>query len=147
MKHALGVCIIVLTLAGCRQADSPLAPPIYATPTQALIINSFNEDDTVILHQGWYRVGTYYDFSPFAYIAINFNVDRLKYLSAVSHVTVRVGPELYLTDSVNTSEKVVSFRIASASLSKPHFSALTFIAPDSDATLLLSRLQVVGLSQ
>ncbi len=144
MIRLLVACCSALILAGCGRADTPLQPPLSIDAPQGLIINGFNEADTVILREQWYRVGGYYDFSPYNHLTIQFTARHLTLTSATDLITVRIGPAMYLTDSVSSAERNISLWVSTAELSKPHMSALTFINPNPDAPLRLSGLRVMG---
>jgi len=113
-------------------------------PGNAMIVQGFNPIDTAVIGPEGYRVGGYFDLSPFDSVRIDFSAARLNSGVGISHIVVRVGPANYFLDSLLGQQKEVSIFLKSADLAKPHTSALTFFAPDGDGPLILARLRVVG---
>jgi hypothetical protein len=140
------VCGTILFLGGCeRLPDPPFAPASTPAPAaQTLIIHGFGNADTASVGNEGYRVGWYFDFKDYDSLRINFSARRLAFGSAVAHILVKVGPSSYFGDSLSASQKDFSILIKPAALVKSQFAALVFIVPDAEATLVLSRLRVIG---
>jgi hypothetical protein len=122
-------------------------PPPAPTPAiagQVTVIQGFGDADTASVGNGGYRVGWYFDFKAYDSLRINFSAKRLAPGSAVDHILIKVGPASYFSDSLSTPQKDFSILVKPAEVVKSQFAAFVFIVPDADASLILSRLRVIG---
>ena len=144
MTRALGLCAAIILLAGCRTSiNSPVdarAPRIV----QVVIVDGVTAVDPIVEAERGYRVGWYYDFSPFDSIRIDFVATRLTPTSSHDHIVIKVGPAFYLRDSISIPEQGFSMLVMRRDLSKPAFSALVFFVSDPGAAIMISKLRVVG---
>jgi hypothetical protein len=144
MTRYLLFCAAILLAPGCERSNLVSDTGIEVRPGNTMILQGFNSIDTAIVGPEGFRVGGYYDLSPFDSVRIDFSASRLNAGGAASQIIVRVGPANYFVDSLLGQQKEVSIFIKRAELAKPHTSALTFFAPDGDGPLVLARLRVVG---
>jgi hypothetical protein len=144
MVKTLIVCIAILVLAGCeRLPDSPFSPAPTATG-QTLIISGFGDTDTVSVGNRGFRLAPYFDFSSYDSVSIKFSAQRLELASAVNHVLIKIGPACYISDSLAAPQKNISVVVRPSDIAKSQFAALSFIVPDAEASLFLSKLRVIG---
>ena len=144
MTRALGLCAAIILLAGCRTSiNSPedaRAPRIV----QVVIVDGMTAVDPIVEGERGYRVGWYYDFSPFDSIRIDFVATRLTPTASHDHIVIKVGPAFYLRDSISIPEQGFSMLVMRRDLAKPAFSALVFFVSDAGAAIMISKLRVVG---
>jgi hypothetical protein len=144
MSRFLLFCAAILVALGCERATLVSDTDSVIRVGGTLILQGFSATDTAVVGPEGYRVGGYYDFSPFDNIKIEFSAMRLNPGEGTSHILVRVGPVNYFSDSLLTHRKEVSIVINRTDLAKPQSSALTFFAPDGDGPLIVSHLRVNG---
>jgi hypothetical protein len=144
MTRFLVFSVVILLFSGCERSTLVSDPGIEIRAGNSLIVQGFNPIDTAIVGPEGYRVGGYYDLSPFDSVRIGFSAARLNSGDATSQIIVRVGPVNYFRDSLPGQQKDVSLSFSRAALAKPQSSALTFFAQDGDGPLILSHLRVVG---
>ena len=136
--------VAILLALGCERSDLVSDTGIEVRAGNTMILQGFNSIDTAIVGPEGYRVGGYYDLSPFDSVRIDFSAARLNSGDATTQIVVRVGPANYFRDSLIGQRKEVSIFITRAALAKPQSSALTFFAPDGDGPLILAHLRVHG---
>ena len=151
MARAFGVYasfpLLLFLLGGCLRSD-PLSPqPVESGFRDVLVIDRFNDTDTVVVTQSGYRVGWYYDFSPYSALTITFTAERLQDDPSPDRVTVRIGPANAYTDSIGTPRRQFTFHILRSELSKPPAASLTFYVPEPGKALRLSGLRVIAPAQ
>jgi hypothetical protein len=145
MARFLLCFVAILAVPGCERSTLVSDADSAIRAGNTMILQGFNPIDTAVVGPEGYRVGGYYDLSPFDSVRIEFSAARLNAGNAPSQIVVRVGPANYFRDSLVGQQKEVSISITRADLAKPQSSALTFFAPDGDGPLILARLRVVGL--
>ncbi len=145
MTRFLLCFVAILVLAGCERSTLVSDTDSEIRAGNTMILQGFNLTDTAVVGPEGYRVGGYYDLSPFDSVRIDFSAARLNAGNATSQIVVRVGPANYFRDSLVGQQKEVSMTITRSALAKPQSSALTFFVPDGAGQLILTRLRVVGL--
>ncbi len=146
MFRALIFSGVILIAAGCERPTVAVETGGGATlpPEQILVLNGFNQADTVVVGSEGYRVGLYHDFSPFDSLRFSFSAEQLNPGSQTAQVMIRVGPANYFRDTLLSRQEEVSINVNCATLAKPHSSAITFYAADPDGRILLTHLRVIG---
>jgi hypothetical protein len=144
VTKTLLLCSVVLVSAGCQRQFTDPGEIRQKTIEKVIIADGFGDVDSVRVGQEGFRVGWYFDFTPYDSVRISFSGTRVNPAQSFIHMYVKVGPGCYLRDSISTSRKDFSFLFRGSDLAKPQFAALTFIVPDPGAHLVLSQLSVVG---
>jgi hypothetical protein len=148
MNHLVVFSVWLVAFYGCER---PIIAPVTDAQSsggetaQKVVIEGFDEHDgSVVVGPGMVRVGWYYDFSPYDSLQINFSVKRLTSQPSADHIVVKIGPACCLQDSVSASQKEISLLVRRTDIAKYQNAALTFYLIESEASLSLSHLRVLG---
>ncbi len=144
MNRALGLLVAVGFFAGCRSAINSPDGIRPARVVQVVIVDEASSMDPVTEGGTGFRVGWYYDLSPYDSLRIEFTASRVSSRTTHDHITVKLGPTLYFNDSLSVPEKSFSLFVRRSDLSKPAFSALVFFVTEPGSMILLSKLRMVG---
>ena len=143
MKSPKFLLLVIVVVSGCEILEPP-SPVLPANVVrEEVILARFNPADSAVVGPEGLRVGGYYNLKMYDSISVNFSADRTVTSRPWDHILVKVGPAWYYRDSLAAHSDfrvlVIPSRIA-----KPEFAALVFFAPDSDETIVLTHLLVVG---
>ena len=144
MIRALAICTSIALLVGCRSSINDPQNTRVPHVVQVTIVDATTTVDPVVVGERGFRVGWYYDLTPFDSIRITFTATRLTPTAPHDHIVVKLGPTLYLNDSISVAEQDFSMLVMRGDLSKPAFSALVFFVSDSGSSIKLSNLRMVG---
>ena len=145
MNRLLLAVAALLLSPGCeRSAVDPNGPDTTHPVVQVLIVDGFGELEPQVSLTSMVRLPGYYDLSSFDSIRVSFTAERTASGTRVDHILVKVGPACYKQDSLAAPRKDFSVVFMRWELTKSWMNAVSFLTPDQDATLLLSRLKVVG---
>lgn len=144
MRHLFAATAFLL-LSGCeRSAVSPDPNAQDRAVIRVTILEGFGTLEPIVTFSRVVRLPGYYDLSAFDSIRVYFTAERQTPGGTGNHILVKVGPMCYKGDSLAATRKDCSILFLPRDLSKPAMCAISFFSPDTGATLLLSRLTVVG---
>lgn len=145
MNKTLVMFIVALLCCGCGRGTGTGPDEIRSyQQVPGTLIDRFGEEPCTLTSQKVVRVGTYYDFSSYDSLRVSFNVTRMSTDRPFDEVLVKIGPSMYLPDTVYARKENVSVSVKVSDLAKPSFCALTFWTLDPQTVLQLSDLRVVG---
>lgn len=144
MFRALALITALALLTGCRSSVNEPQNTMASRAVQVTIVDASATADPVVMSDRGFRVGWYYDLTPFDSLRIEFTATRLTPTAPHDHIIVKLGPTLYLTDSIAVMEQDFSWLVLRRDLAKPALSALVFFVPDSGSAIRLSRLSMIG---
>jgi hypothetical protein len=142
-RFTIPACLL-LFLIGCERSPVAPEPPQGFRVGQRVIISGFSGEINAYLDNQGYRVGRYFDFSP--YDSLTIAVTAQRYVSGTDPVpfSVRVGPDYYIKGMLAGQKQDFVFFVHVWDLAKPRSSAFVFLMPDSVQPLVLTDLRVIG---
>ncbi len=141
MEKIVVMFIAALLCLGCGKSTVSSPDESVAPGT---VIDGFGGEPVILTSSKVIRVGTYYDFSMYDSLRINFRAVRLSTDRSFDEILVKIGPTTYLPDTLYALQENVSLVVKVSTLAKPAFSALTFWTLNPQTVLELSDLHVVG---
>lgn len=145
MQKVLVMFFAALLCYGCGRGTGTGPEEIRSyQQVPGTLIDSFGEEPRTLTSAKVVRVGTYYDFSDYDSLRISFDATRLSTDRPFDEVLVKIGPTMYLRDTVYAIQENVSLGVKVSDIAKPAFCALTFWTLDPQTILKLSRLRVIG---
>ena len=134
-----------LLFFGCtRDSSVPVSDAYGHAAVQVVIVDGAGETDPVVTAASMVKLPGYYDLSAFDSILVSFRAERLEQRVPSDQVLVKIGPACYRQDSVSGLARDIAVRFYRSDLSKPNFCAISFLAGNPEASLVLKRIKVVG---